>query len=156
LLLKRRTILGSTHPSTVQTMHELARNYAFIGKNAESIALHDEILRIHISKHGPQDRPQGLFWESFAVVLMRAAEFLRAEQILRESLEHYRKCDDSLPNRNHIANTLGFLALNELLRNNYEAAETLAREACTQMQIETQRQYYWRIIQGTALLGQRK
>jgi tetratricopeptide (TPR) repeat protein len=153
VLEKQRILCGPTHPDTLATMNDLARCYGFQDRFAESIALHEKLLD---ALKYPLQKPE---WPmlTFACVCQRAGKFDKAGQLFRELLELARKReDDTVMKRNNIANTLGFLAVNELLQQSYDAAETLAREALALKQSETQRRSYWTFILGAAILGQHK
>jgi serine/threonine protein kinase/tetratricopeptide (TPR) repeat protein len=153
VLEKQRILCGPTHPDTLSTMNALARCYGFQDRFAESIALHEKLLD---ALKYPLQKP-GSAMLTFACVCQRAGKFDKAGQLFRELLELARKrADDTLMKRNNIANTLGFLAVNELLQHHYDAAETLAREALALKQTETQRRSYWTFILGAAILGQHK
>jgi serine/threonine protein kinase/tetratricopeptide (TPR) repeat protein len=157
VLEKQRIICGPTHPDTLQTMHELARCYGFQDRFAESMALHEELLGALKSMNGPLQKSPSWPMVTFACVCQRAGQFDKAEQLFRKVLEQDRKRkDDTVGKRNGIANSLGFLALNELLQHHYDAAETLVREAMAQKPTEMQRCCYWMSILGAALLGQHK
>ena len=157
LLRKRTTIFGPTHPSTLGAMHQLAMNYRSLDRFAESMALHEKVLDGLKSIYGPEH--DSMIWpmQTFAEVCQRAGKFDRADQLLRAVLEHIPKNrKDSLGSRNNTANALGWLAVNLLLQERYDEAESLLRKAIATDQIEKQRRFYWMSVLGAALLGQKK
>jgi serine/threonine protein kinase len=157
LLRKRTTIFGPTHPSTLGAMHQLAMNYRSLDRFAESMALHEKVLDGLKSIYGPEH--DSMIWpmQTFAEVCQRAGKFDRADQLLRAVLEQIPKNrKDSLGSRNNTANALGWLAVNLLLQERYDEAESLLRKAIATDQIEKQRRFYWMSVLGAVRLGQKK
>jgi hypothetical protein len=156
LLEKQRIASGPTDDDTLTTMNDVARCYGFQDRFAESIALHEKLLDALNATHASLQRK---IWAmlTFACVCQRAGQYDKADRLFREQLEyHRRRQDDSIRKRNDIANTIGFLAVNELLQHQYDAAAVLAREALAEKQAETHRSYYFMFALGAALLGQHK
>jgi len=113
-LKKQRVICGLTHPDTLATMHNLAMCYGFQNRFAKSMALHEELL----DASNPRMLPtvDKFSHGELCLCLSTGGQFDNAEQLLRKVLEQDRKReDDSLGKRNRISNSLGFLAVNELL-----------------------------------------
>jgi serine/threonine protein kinase/tetratricopeptide (TPR) repeat protein len=156
LLEKQRRHFGPTHADTLRTMNDVARCYGFQDRFAESIALHEKLLGALKSSNASMQRK---IWPmlTFACVCQRAGEYDKADRLFREQLQYHRsRHDNCISKRNDIANTIGFLAVNELFQHHYDAAAALAREALAEKQPETHRSSYFMIALGAALLGQHK
>jgi tetratricopeptide (TPR) repeat protein len=160
LLERQRAVCGQEHADTLGTMHQLAMIYAKVDRLAESLALHEQVL-IGYRKSAIEPEHDSPIWHilTYAQVCQRVGKLDQADQLLREALEHIRKRDDSAQRRIETANSLGWLARNYLLRNQYSAAESLMREAVAvyeKQQPENPRRFYFLSLLGTVLLGQQK
>jgi hypothetical protein len=162
VLEKQRTICGPTHLSTLETMHLLATNYGDVDRLAESLALYEQVFGLVKSTKAPE--PDWLGWRilGYVQVRQRAGKLDQADQLLRQQLEYARKRADSLGRRPNIANTLGWQALNLLLRQQYAEAEPLVREAVTSFEqhrfndANAARRFYWVSLLGAVLSGQER
>ncbi len=147
--------LGETHPDTLDTMHQLAWTYGLMHRLPESEALFENLIALRRTVSGPAHDST---WEMerFAQVCLWAGKLDRAERLLRELLEQQRNEKDSPNYRNKKANILGFLAVNLLLQERYDEAESFAREAIAMNQIGDLKRHYWVSALGAVLLCQRK
>jgi tetratricopeptide (TPR) repeat protein len=149
---------GPLHPATLEVMQALAWTYALTGRLADSLALHEKVHAARLVAFGPDHDPT---WGVlvFSQVCQWAGRLDQADRLLRDALEQYRKRDDSLASRAQKANTLGWLALNLLLQEQYAEAEPLAREAVAtfaKQDPDSARHYYWVSLLGAVLSGRQK
>jgi serine/threonine protein kinase/tetratricopeptide (TPR) repeat protein len=159
VLEKQRAVFGPTHPSTLGTMHRLAMNYDDAGRFAESIALHERVLDNLRSVNGREYASTSWPMLSYAQVCQRAGNFDRADQLLREYLEHMGNRDGSRGHRQARANALTWLALNLTLQQRYSEAEPLAREALDYYEKElpgNPTRFIRVSLLGAVLLGQQR
>jgi serine/threonine protein kinase/tetratricopeptide (TPR) repeat protein len=152
LLEKQRTICGPTNSRTMATMYILALSYREVGRLDESIALYEQNLETVRS----QNAPIAPYILGLAQACQLAGKLDRADKLLREALQELQTAEDSHRNRNGMANTLGWLALNLSLQRRYAEAEPLARQAVALNQLEVHRRFYWMSVLGQILLGQQK
>jgi tetratricopeptide (TPR) repeat protein len=158
VLEKRRAICGPTHPDTLGAMHSLAMNYTYVDRFAESLALHEKVLQLLKSTNGPEQDAPSFLMCTFAVACQEARAFDQADRLLREVLQQHRKRVD-FQGRIWTASTLGWLARNWLLQQQYETAEPLLREALAIFEKERPddpKRFYWVSHLGGVLLGQEK
>ena len=96
---------------------------------------------------------------TFAQVCQRAGKLDRADQLLREVLEHTQKRADSIGRQYTRANILGWLSRNLLLQERYDEAEPLIRETVAWFKLrqpDVIRGFYWMTIHGAVLAGQQR
>jgi serine/threonine protein kinase/tetratricopeptide (TPR) repeat protein len=155
LLEKQRSIYGATHPGTQNTMLLLAWGYGLMNRFADSIALFDEYFTLRNDTFGTGYR-SGMDLNWFVEACQWAGKFDQADGPLREAIAHARKGNGSVAERNELANSLGFLAVNLLLQGRYDEAEPLAREAVAMRQGGDVKRYYWVSALGAVLLGKHK
>ena len=160
LLEKRRGIMGPTHPDTLSTMQQLAKNHEEEGRLDESIALHEKVVQLRKTIFGSKQIPQHqLEMGSLARVYQRAGRLDEADRLLNEILEVCRKRDNNPRGRIDTADILGSRGRGLLLRQKFDQAEPLIREAVTIFQKYRPNQvkcYYWMSLLGEVLLGQHK
>jgi eukaryotic-like serine/threonine-protein kinase len=159
LLSKQSRICGPAHDDTLCTKHQLAMSYYAANRLDESMALHEELLKQLRDKYGPEH--QGSCWPllTYGQVCQRAGKLETADRVLRQALELARKDNDSLGTHINVANALGWLGLNELLRKRYSAAESLVREATAVFAKDSPdetRRFYWISVLGEVLVGQQR
>jgi eukaryotic-like serine/threonine-protein kinase len=157
LLEKQRRICGPVHEDTLNTMHSLARGYMNIGRFADAITVHESFFDGIKSAKAPDHEPPLWPMLTFAQACLRAGELDRAERLLRDVLEQFRKRGTS--SRHARANALGWLALTMLLQERYAEAEPLVREARAYYEKEfpdNPGHFYWMSLLGAVLLGQQK
>jgi tetratricopeptide (TPR) repeat protein len=154
VLRRSRAVQGAAHLFTLAAMRTLAMNYDATGRFAESMALYEQLLRLHATTSQPEERAWML--RTFAQVCQRAGRLDRADELLKESLAIEQTWDDSFRRRTATANIRGWQAVNHLLRHNYAEAESLAREALTtllEQMPDSSRCFYWMSVRGAALSG---
>jgi tetratricopeptide (TPR) repeat protein len=155
----QRAILGSANRDTQGTMHQLARSYMEVGRFAESMALHEELLVSLRSANGPEH--ESTLWPmlTFAQACQRAGQLDRAEQLLREWLEHFGKRESSRSWRASRGRALGWLARTLFMKGQCVEAESLARKAVEiteEEQPNDPSRFYWGSLLGAILLGQQR
>jgi tetratricopeptide (TPR) repeat protein len=156
LVDRQRGIRGPNHADTLGSMQRLAICYTQVGRIEESMALHEKLLELSKATIGPE-HPNTLWcMRTFAQTCQRAGKLGRADRLLHETLELERRQQVSPRQRNTMANTLGWLAVNLLLQHRPGEAEPLAREAVAMNQTEQGRHFYWMSVLGAALVGQQK
>jgi eukaryotic-like serine/threonine-protein kinase len=159
LLVKQQTICGPTHASTLATMHHLAMSYQSVDRFAESMDLHEKVLEYTKSTTDSNLNPPTWILQTYARACQGAGKLDRADELLREALEHTSKREPSVQQRLQKANTLGWLALNLVMQHRYADAEPLAREAAALYERDFSnrpRRFYWLSVLGAAFLGQQK
>jgi serine/threonine protein kinase/tetratricopeptide (TPR) repeat protein len=153
LLDKQRTICGPTHPETLNTMHRLAMDYIFVDRCAESIALHEELLR------APSNDGTNWHMMTLAIACQQVGKHDQAEDLLRRLLKNNEEQNDSLRRRLQRANICGWLGRTLLLQMRFAEAEFFAKEAVTQHekgQPDNQRRFYWVSLLGAVYMGQQE
>jgi hypothetical protein len=139
-------------------MGHLAWVYGNMDRFVDSMALSRELRALRKSTTGPSS------WETrnFAEVCLWAGKLDEAEPLLREVLEQERKQTDSEQQRRNIGNAAGLLALALVLRERYDEAEPLAREAVASFEgvrpggPTAGRSFYWKSLLGAVFSGQQK
>jgi tetratricopeptide (TPR) repeat protein len=161
-LEKQRRICGPTHPETHPTMHQLALNYFLMDRTdrlEESMDLHQKILDAEKAAGGPGYEPNLWPMITFAVACQRAGKLDRADQLLREALEHIQKRADAIVHQSTRSNILGWLSRNLVLQEKYEEAEPLIRQSVAWFKLrqpDAIRGFYWMTIHGAVLVGQKR
>ncbi len=157
LLEKEWTDSGQTHLIMLESMYLLAMNYGETGRIAESMAVYEKLLELSRATNDPQRQRTFSVLDAFVQVCQRAGELDRAAQLNSEAIRIVRNQDDSSRRRVRLGSVHGWQALNLLLKEEYVAAEPLAREAVAAYEKylpEDTRRFFWMSVLGAALCGQ--
>ena len=86
----RRAHLGADHPDTLGSTASLAKEYQWLGRHQESIALRQRLLKHSLAQRGP-DHPQTMSWvRTLAEAYEFAGQLESSAQLLEEQLKKRR------------------------------------------------------------------
>ena len=125
-LTVRRALLGEEHPSTLNSMHNLASVLDDQGKYKEAEAMYRQTMELRETISGKEHQSTFGCMNDLAVVLARQGKYKEAEIMHREELElcqkiHGKEHPSTLDSMNNLA-----LVLQD--QGKYEEAETMHRE----------------------------
>jgi hypothetical protein len=107
VLEQAHAVCGPSHPLTTGTMHQLAMNYAGLGRLAESMDLYEKVLKLK-STADPASSISLML--GYAYACQQAGELEQSERLLREALSHNGKRADSVQRKIQAATIRGWLA----------------------------------------------
>jgi serine/threonine protein kinase len=125
----RQSLNGQEHEAAAQSLNQLAGILQKRGQYKEAAAAADNGLAIRRRRLGPRDESVADSLKRLASIVAGAsADYARADTLLREAVDIRRsRGRDSV----QLAVSLNDLAVNDVRRENYDAAESLHREALT-------------------------